>query len=195
MGYGPHATGSAMTEEQLLDSLAEARGEDRKSISDHFHALPQAERYNQLGSLVLQQIRRDPAAALRHRLEAGLDFLLGGEWVKERQLWHEPSETTEGTPEWFGRLAPALFCGSLLIMFGLGLLGWRWTFLRRTETTPASLAFLWIPLPYLLSHAEAYSGPRLPLDGVLLCYAAFAVACLVPYGGNPLFLRPDRERS
>jgi hypothetical protein len=39
---------------------------------------------------------------------------------------------------------------------------------------------MWIPLPYILSHAEALSGPRLPLDGVLLCYSAFAIGCLVP---------------
>ena len=45
---------------------------------------------------------------------------------------------------------------------------------------PLSLAAIWIPLPYVLGHAEALSGPRLPLDGVLLCYAAFALACLLP---------------
>jgi hypothetical protein len=46
------------------------------------------------------------------------------------------------------------------------------------------LAAIWIPLPYVLSHAEALSGPRLPLDGVLLCYAAFALACLLPAHGR-----------
>ena len=47
---------------------------------------------------------------------------------------------------------------------------------------PSSLAVMWIPLPYLLSHAEALSGPRLPLDGVLLCYAAFALCGMLPLG-------------
>ena len=42
------------------------------------------------------------------------------------------------------------------------------------------LAVLFVPLPYLLSHAEHLSGPRLPLDGVLLCYAAFALVSLIP---------------
>ena len=51
---------------------------------------------------------------------------------------------------------------------------------------PASLAVFWIPLPYLLSHAELLSGPRLPLDGVLLCYSAFALLCLVPGLGKQL---------
>jgi hypothetical protein len=39
---------------------------------------------------------------------------------------------------------------------------------------------IWIPLPYILCHAADLSGPRLPLDGVLLCYSAFALLCLVP---------------
>jgi hypothetical protein len=45
---------------------------------------------------------------------------------------------------------------------------------------PAVLAMIWIPLPYVLSHAELLSGPRLPLDGVLLCYTAFALLCFWP---------------
>ena len=56
----------------------------------------------------------------------------------------------------------------------------RWTYAWRAESMPAALAVIWVPLPYLLSHAELLNGPRLPLDGVLLCYAAFAIACLVP---------------
>jgi hypothetical protein len=32
----------------------------------------------------------------------------------------------------------------------------------------------------LLSYAEALHGPRLPLDGILLCYVAFALVCLAP---------------
>jgi hypothetical protein len=51
---------------------------------------------------------------------------------------------------------------------------------------PASLAAFWIPLPYVLSHAEALSGARLPLDGVLLSLAAFAVACFLPVVGRRL---------
>ena len=47
-------------------------------------------------------------------------------------------------------------------------------------------ALMWVPLPYLLSHAEALSGPRLPLDGVLLCYSAFVLACLAPNVGKVL---------
>ena len=42
----------------------------------------------------------------------------------------------------------------------------------------SSLALVWIPLPYLLGHAESLSGPRLPLDGILLTYTALTLACL-----------------
>jgi hypothetical protein len=51
---------------------------------------------------------------------------------------------------------------------------------------PSSLALIWIPLPYVLSHAEALQGPRLPLDGILLCYAAFAIVYLIPALGATL---------
>jgi hypothetical protein len=77
-------------------------------------------------------------------------------------------------------------------MLALGVLGWRWTYGWRWESMPSSLAVLWVPVPYLLSHAAALSGPRLPLDGVLLSYAAFALVCLVPgYGGNLLAGAPQ----
>ncbi len=66
----------------------------------------------------------------------------------------------------------------MLVLLLLALLGWRWTYAWRRSAMPLTLALIWIPLPYVLSHAEALSGPRLPLDGVLLCYAAFALAGL-----------------
>ena len=57
----------------------------------------------------------------------------------------------------------------------------------------ATLAMIFVPLPYLLSHAESLSGPRLPLDGVLICFAAFALCCLVPGVNGRLFDPPDPE--
>ena len=73
-----------------------------------------------------------------------------------------------------------LFFWTLLGLLVLAFLGWRWSYGWQAESMPAALAMIWIPLPYILSHAEALSGPRLPLDGVLLCYAAFALLCLTP---------------
>jgi hypothetical protein len=79
-----------------------------------------------------------------------------------------------------------LFTSSLLGMLLLGAIGWRWSYGWRRESMPAALAVLFIPLPYLLSHAELLSGPRLPLDGVLLCFAGFALAALIPGFGRNL---------
>src|ERR1700722_9980423 len=45
-----------------------------------------------------------------------------------------------------------------------------------------SLAMLWIPLPYILTHAEHFSGPRLPLDAVLVCYTAFVLGRVLSAG-------------
>ena len=73
----------------------------------------------------------------------------------------------------------------------LAFLGWRWTSSWRHLARPSALAVVWIPLPYILSHAESLSGPRLPLDGVLLCYAAFALCCLVPGFNRHLFRGPN----
>ena len=84
------------------------------------------------------------------------------------------------------RTAQRLLGGSLFGMLALGALGWRWTFAWRKEAMPSSLAVFWIPLPYIIGHAEALSGPRLPLDGVLLTYAAFALVCLIPGVGHKL---------
>ena len=67
-------------------------------------------------------------------------------------------------------------------MIFFGLLGWRWTSKFSLQAMPTSLALFWFPLPYIIGHAAGLVGPRLPLDGVILCYAAFALACFVaPY--------------
>jgi hypothetical protein len=79
-----------------------------------------------------------------------------------------------------------LLPASVLVMLFLGVLGWRWTYGWRRAGMPASLALMWVPLPYVVSHAESLSGPRMPLDGALLCYAAVAVVYLLPKVGDAL---------
>ena len=79
----------------------------------------------------------------------------------------------------------------LLAMLVLAGLGWRWSYGWRWESILAVLAVMWIPVPYILGHAEGLSGPRLPLDGVLLCFAAFAAARCVPGVNGPLLDAPD----
>jgi hypothetical protein len=78
-------------------------------------------------------------------------------------------------------------------MLLLSLLGWRWSYPWRKQMRLATLAAVWLPLPYLLSHAGALSGPRLPLDGVLICLSAFAVGCILPIASRPLRHGPEKE--
>src|SRR5262249_12862880 len=117
---------------------------------------------------------------------AALAFFVGERWLRDGTL----AEVVSGEgdlPEGLAGSYPAVLQGTLLALLVLGLLGWRWTYGWRWEAMPSSLALVWIPLPYFLAHAEALSGPRLPLDGVLLSYAAFALVCLIPGVGALLF--------
>ena len=93
-------------------------------------------------------------------------------------------------PAWLGENLPLIFYASTLGMLALHVLGWRWTYAWRHGGRLLALATIFIPLPYILSHAEGLVGPRLPLDGVLLTFAAFALACLIPGVGAPLAVRP-----
>src|SRR5262249_30566838 len=98
-------------------------------------------------------------------------------------------------PPWLAsHYAPTLLF-SLLALFLLAFLGWRWTYGWAAQAMPSSLAVIWVPLPYVLSHAEALHGPRLPLDGVLLCYAAFALSCAVPRLGRRLLQGAPDDRA
>ena len=96
-------------------------------------------------------------------------------------------------PDWLAASYPAILYGCLLGMLALGLLVWRWTYGWRAQAMPSSLALIWVPLPYVLSHAEALQGPRLPLDGILLCYAAFALIYLIPLIGSVLWPGPSTQ--
>jgi hypothetical protein len=177
----------------MVQALAEVRNTDSRTVAEELAALPQKERYDRLGKDALKQMVRDPAAALRHRLEAGLAFFFGAQWARDRTLWNLTSLGSNAMPDWLRRSYQTILYGSLLAMLVLGVLGWRWTYAWRREAFPSSLALVWIPLPYLLSHAGLLSGPRLPLDGVLLCYAAFSLACLVPIRGRVFFEGPLPE--
>ena len=71
--------------------------------------------------------------------------------------------------------------------------GWRWTHARSNYTGLATLALMWVPLPYLLTHAETLWGPRLPLDGLLLCFSAFALVYLIPGQRGNLVNGPEKS--
>ena len=185
IGNNPRATGGPLSADSALDALAEVQGQDREQLTTEVGELDQNERYQRLAPEVVTQVRQDPAGFFKHRIEAGVCFLLGGEWLKSRALWQPTDVETAEMPVWLADSYPAILTGFLLCVLLLGVLGWRWSYAWRFAATPSSLAVLWIPLPYLLSHAEMLSGPRLPLDGVFICYAAFAVACLTsPFAGT-----------
>ena len=191
MGNNPASNGGPQSEATLLATLAQRRGEDPEQLRKELAEMPQPRRYRSLAADVAAEIRDHPADALRHRLEAAECFLFGADWVKDRRV----AEVTAGStlPDWLAGSYAAALLGVLLVMLLLALLGWRWTYLWRHEAMPSSLALVWIPLPYLLSHGGLLHGARLPLDGVLLTYAAFALACVWPPTARKLFKGPRPE--
>ncbi len=169
IGNNPHATGGPANAEAL-----------RNAPLDELAKIPrQTDRYARLGGLVRREVHDQPAETVRRRLRAGLDFVFGERWFADGRL-AERTGSEDAIPNWLAWSYPVALESTLLGLIVLALLGWRWSFGWRSAAMPMSLAVIWIPLPYVLSHAEALSGPRLPLDGVLLCYAAFALACLLP---------------
>ncbi len=172
MGNNPAANGGSVD----VDKLTAEQLEEVKSIKK------QPERYARLGRIAWNEMRRDPPAVPQRRLLSGLAFFFG-----QREIGPEhrvvdvaaPSDSAE-MPKELADNYEGVFLWTVLGVTILGLLGWRWSYGWRAESLPAATAMIWIPMPYVLSHAEALSGPRLPLDGVLLCYTAFALLCLWP---------------
>ena len=168
IGNNRQSTGGPASEEML----AAAPTAELQAIAE------QPARYARLGREWWETVREQPVlATLKRRIGATLYFLLGERWFQKGQLYMDDDSAM---PEWLrDRYAPTL-TGTLMGLFVFAFLGWRWTYGWAAESMPMSLALIWGSLPYILGHAESLHGPRLPLDGVLLCYAAFALACLVP---------------
>jgi hypothetical protein len=185
-GNNPDATGGPMTETVLLEALAKERGETVSKAREQLEKLPQKDRYASLGDDVWRQVRDDPAETLRRRLWAGLCFVFGEKWFQDRTPWEKDTAMAAELPSWFGRNIDVALLGSLFGMLLLGFVGWRWSYAWCREALPSSLAVVWVALPYLLTHGDRLSGPRLPLDGLLLCYAALTLVALVPRVGAPL---------
>ena len=175
MGNNPRATGGWLDEKSLRASLPPARVQALLAEPN------QARRYAALGEDVVEEVTNDPTAAIGRRLWAGLLFVFGENWFKHNNLGQSTSGDDIVTPPpWVSEGGEGALRASLLVMLILGLLGWRFSFGWRKQARLATLALIWGPLPYLLTHADFLSGPRLPLDGVLLCFAAFALACCLP---------------
>lgn len=169
-------SGGPMSETGLRKSLPEKRLPELLAEGN------QVRRYLLLGRDLLPEIAADPAGMLQRRLWSGLYFTFGQYWFTRNTFVVRPAAPASDPPlpTWLAELVPALLAGAMLAMLPLALIGWRWSYLWRRSARLAALAIIWLPLPYLLSHADLLSGPRLPLDGVLLCYSAFTLACLVP---------------
>jgi Dolichyl-phosphate-mannose-protein mannosyltransferase len=169
IGNNPHATGGPLTEEMWFSAPASELLEEKE----------QPRRYTKLAQHVLDEVRSHPVATIQRRVHAWLDFWMSERFFTDKRVADETGEPQPANTE-------LILNAALFAMLFLALLGWRWTYGWRKDSMPSSLALLWIPLPYFLSHAEALHGPRLPLDGILLCYAAFALVCFVPGLGGDL---------
>ncbi len=192
IGNNHLATGGPMDEATLQQTLS-AKHLDELRQEDN-----QARRYHMLARDVAGEITRDPGGTLTRRLWAGLCFLFGETGLPPQRSFTATStvapENLGELPDWLAQLQPGILGGALLAMILLAPLGWRWSYGWRKPARLATLAMVCLPFPYLLSHAEALSGPRLPLDGVLLCFTAFAVACFLP-GGRRLARGAKEEKA
>jgi 4-amino-4-deoxy-L-arabinose transferase-like glycosyltransferase len=180
IGNNPLATGGPATE-QVMQSAPTA---ELQQIAE------QPARYAVLGKEVGKEIRAHPDRTWQRRLRAWILFYVGERWLADGTL-AEPTSAAPDMPDWLEHSYPVVLQAVLLLMLALAVLGWRWSYGWRWESVIAAIAMIWVPVPYILSHAEGLSGPRLPLDGVLLCYAAFAAVCLIPGLNGTLLDAPD----
>lgn len=195
IGNNPEATGGPATASMMESALSQvADEEDEKARNDAVLAwrnMPQPARYARLGKLVAKEVREQPIPTMQRRLRATIAFFLGDRWLTEGTLADWSEREGETAPPWLKRAYPGTLHGVVLGMLFLAFLGWRWSYGLRWESVPAALAMIWIPLPYILSHAEGLSGARMPLDGVLLCFAAFGLVGLIPGLNGKLLDPPD----
>src|SRR5439155_5458382 len=188
IGNNPHATGGPLSAQEMQKALTELAQEDTQFAPDELAKRPQEARYRKLSAPVLAEVRANPGPTLRRRLGAALAFGLGEDYFRKGRLFEEGGAGAGTSIE--KTSLEAMLAGALAAMFLLGLLGWRWSYGWRRLAMPASLGLIWVPLPYLLGHAEALHGPRLPLDCGLLTYAAFALMCMAATVGGFLFHGP-----
>lgn len=187
MGNNSLTTGGVLEEDALRLSL-----KPEATINLMLEA-NQARRYEMLARHTLDEVIHYPGDALNRRLMAGSVFLLGEPWLRLRALAdHVDSSAGEEVaepPQWMNSYIPGALAGSLICMLVFALIGWRRSAHWRRGMSLLTQAAIWIPLPYLLGHAGILVGPRLPLDGVWLSFAALGLAGILGLG--PL----EREES
>jgi hypothetical protein len=178
-GNNPQSTGGPQSDEAALKAF-EAAGGSAGELSQTI----QTRRYERLAQQFWRQVALDPAGTLARRIRAAIYFVFGEDWFTRGMFWR--TTDVKRFPDWLARWHATWFYAVMILICFFGLLGWRWSYAWRVEAMPSSLALVWVPLPYVLSHAELFSGPRLPLDGILLCFTALAMACFIPKVGYPL---------
>src|SRR5207237_3918434 len=132
----------------------------------------QPHRYRGLAPDVRREIQNNVAGTLSRRISATLGFWLG---YKQVNLF-EKFESWSESEIWLVNNWPAISYATLLVMLGLGILGWRWSYPWAYDARLITLAVVFCFLPYFLSHVAGGQGSRLPLDGILLTFAALALA-------------------
>src|SRR5262249_58812820 len=95
IGNNPKATGGPQTEAELLQGLAESRGEPAGDVLRSMGELPQKHRYGRLAHDVLRQVETDAGGTLKRRLWAGLCFVFGEDWLTKRVLAREAESPGE----------------------------------------------------------------------------------------------------
>jgi hypothetical protein len=165
VGVMPGATGEAVDEKTLRESLPPER---LRALLDEPN---QAKRYEHLSHDVARRVQEDPAAALSGRLAAATRFLFGDALRSGgRFVATNPDGASSGISDGTMETAAAL---GLIALLALAFLGWRTSAVE--DCGLAALALVLLPIPYLLSHAEKLSGPRLPWDAVLAVFAGHAI--------------------
>jgi 4-amino-4-deoxy-L-arabinose transferase-like glycosyltransferase len=181
VGNNPLATGGSF-ESSMEAEYRERIGADR---SGQLSMQKQPARYAELREEIVNEVSQSPLKTLERRLFAGLYFFTSQSVLNREGVMAgatQPSVEGQSEADLLQRreCASVALYGTLVGMLMLGVLGWRWSYGWRWSSLPLSLAVMWIPLPYLLGHAETLHGPRLPLDGALLTLAAFAIAYVLP---------------
>lgn len=180
VGNNPLTTGGPANAD-MKALLAEEQAELAKT--------PQAQRYEKLAHRVKDEVWASPSQTLVRRGKALLFFMFGTKSPNRNTIIERG-----GGPE-IELWVKNFIMGSLVGLWPLALLGWRWSYGWKRASAPLALAIYWIPLPYFLSHAEHLHGPRLPLDGAFICLAALALGCLIPFLGRRLLAGEEALRS
>ncbi|MFM7151709.1 MAG: glycosyltransferase family 39 protein [Gemmataceae bacterium] len=184
IGNNPEATGGPATD--AMWKLAES--------NELLPQQSQPRRYSGFSRLVYDEISSNPEAFFQRRLNSSLMFLLGQKGLQQGTFF-EMDKDNSMLPESLSVYLGLIFKAFLVAMLFLSFIGWRWSYGWKLGCVPAALVVFWLPIPYILGHAGLLSGPRLPLDGVLLSFSAFAVGCIFPGLGGRLLSGSESTSS